>query len=1107
MPVIVGDKIYFYGGVNASGIISNSIWTASVANPLVVGDSGKTLPCFGVIYQPSQIQVIGSKVYFYGGEQTVAAGSSTYSASQFIFTASVGSPHIVGVSVNTPLPTKLGSHVVYQVGSTLYAALGHTGSGVSAAFSSSLYAPVSNPTSWSFGSNSTDATARTTRGQIIQIGNTFYVYCGFYSGVANSANLRLLTASVNSPMLWGVCSVATVMPVWTDTPGLISIGQMHYWFGGGSTTGSSGRITAFSASAPYSAIDLGVQFQDIGGAQVTQGGAVVCLPPVVYTGSQLIIPVYMYGSLDDGPNGISNAIYQTIATASLISTPTKFYDYSYNNPLKSIVNYPYEVEVVSNAEYAERANYLAANIVAPWPAYQQGVMFWDSSSGTFNYYNDIGPVTIGQTEYVTFYNASPNNMVIGHAVYFSGSTYAGYPNAFLAQADGTSARDDVSGVVSVATPIGTFGYATTAGLVKSASINLLTGSILFLSATSSGSYSTTPPTGSFEKTIVGLLVASGSGTSIIYVNPISQPDQADTASYAYYGPIRTGLNVMTFGAKGDSVTDDTTAIQNAISFSLAYGVGNRGVDLYFPQGVYRTSHPISCSGNNVMLVGAGVGSTALYPQHTTGDVLQFGNGGGTGTAFVGFENMSIICPTTRSSGATVNVNGANDVLIRNFTLSGYSTAINITGSSIKVRVDTGDITNGQSGSGVAINISNGLAGDTYISNIVTSNSVGQAPAAGIRVSQTGHTSLIRNNITGHAVGLQVNPVASQDVSYLFCDHNLFDSCVTNAASFQPAASATARIRSFVAVDSWFAGTISGSGIIISGSASGGSIDDLRFMGCRILNNYAQGIAISSSVANNIAIDNCTIAGNSQQSSSQWYGIEVAPNVSYFGITNCKIGQAGTAGNTQRGAVSISAGSSSFFRISDNDFGNNVIQPNIANPINLGAQTGTGSYINDNVGDATSGVADFVLATTAATSGTGETLLFKVPIPANSVRVGQTFRIKMAGASSSTGTLIFRTRIGTAGTTGDAQAWISTTSAAQVANAHAGFDILMTVRSIGTAGTVIADGSAHAGAVMLPTLIGAPATAAVNTTVTEYIDVTCTCSVGTFTAQVGVIEAL
>jgi len=147
-----------------------------------------------------------------------------------------------------------------------------------------------------------------------------------------------------------------------------------------------------------------------------------------------------------------------------------------------------------------------------------------------------------------------------------------------------------------------------------------------------------------------------------------------------------------------------------------------------------------------------------------------------------------------------------------------------------------------------------------------------------------------------------------------------------------------------------------------------------------------------------------------------------------------------------------------------------------------------------------------LGSAAATSGTTETLLHKATIAANSVKIGDTFNIILSGVSSSTGTLIFRVRVGATGTTGDAQAWVSTTSAAQAANAWGTMQVLLTVRSIGV-GTVQASGVSFAGAVVLPQLAGAAATASVTTTATWYVDICVTCSVGTFTAHNAIIELL
>ena len=140
----------------------------------------------------------------------------------------------------------------------------------------------------------------------------------------------------------------------------------------------------------------------------------------------------------------------------------------------------------------------------------------------------------------------------------------------------------------------------------------------------------------------------------------------------------------------------------------------------------------------------------------------------------------------------------------------------------------------------------------------------------------------------------------------------------------------------------------------------------------------------------------------------------------------------------------------------------------------------------------------------ATSGTGDTLLFKLAIPANFVAIGDTFECMLFGNSSSTGTLLFKVHAGAAGTVSDATAWTGTTSAAQVANAYAGLKLLVTVRS---ATTIIVSGCGWAGAVVLPQLIGAPTTSAIVSTAIWYITLSCACSSGTFTAQVATINLM
>jgi len=145
-----------------------------------------------------------------------------------------------------------------------------------------------------------------------------------------------------------------------------------------------------------------------------------------------------------------------------------------------------------------------------------------------------------------------------------------------------------------------------------------------------------------------------------------------------------------------------------------------------------------------------------------------------------------------------------------------------------------------------------------------------------------------------------------------------------------------------------------------------------------------------------------------------------------------------------------------------------------------------------------------LTAPVVSSGTTEKVLLNLLIPANRAVVGSTFRTWIVGNSSSTGTLIFKVRCGAGGTITDTIDWTAVTSVAQVANATAGFEVIITIRS---ATTIAVRGVGYAGTIQLPTVIGAPTTPAIVISSNWYINLTVICSSGTFTAQVGNIEEI
>jgi len=138
------------------------------------------------------------------------------------------------------------------------------------------------------------------------------------------------------------------------------------------------------------------------------------------------------------------------------------------------------------------------------------------------------------------------------------------------------------------------------------------------------------------------------------------------------GP-RPRVDVTAFGAKGDNVTDDTAAIQAAITFVCnGYSNNTAGGSIFFPPGIYKLSQPQLPS------------TAAIFPLPC--GALHFIGGNGTGSAESGAQFNRV--PQVRliaNSGA--NPNGAavfsmtypssSTDTFENLTINGQNQAMNI----------------------------------------------------------------------------------------------------------------------------------------------------------------------------------------------------------------------------------------------------------------------------------------------------------------------------------------------------------------------------------------------------------------------------------------------
>lgn len=115
--------------------------------------------------------------------------------------------------------------------------------------------------------------------------------------------------------------------------------------------------------------------------------------------------------------------------------------------------------------------------------------------------------------------------------------------------------------------------------------------------------------------------------------------------------LREVVSVKDFGAVGDAVTDDTAAIQAAIT---AHG----GKAIYFPAGTYVISSTLEVSVDNTKLYGDGPARTTIRNTHASADAIKFFSSSTASGAFLNncaIENLRVSRNTAATAGAGIHL--------------------------------------------------------------------------------------------------------------------------------------------------------------------------------------------------------------------------------------------------------------------------------------------------------------------------------------------------------------------------------------------------------------------------------------------------------------------
>lgn len=503
-----------------------------------------------------------------------------------------------------------------------------------------------------------------------------------------------------------------------------------------------------------------------------------------------------------------------------------------------------------------------------------------------------------------------------------------------------------------------------------------------------------------------VLISTGTSMSTVGIS-------SDAVSYKASGvnavttsvqtKLRDYVSVKDFGAVGDGIVDDTAAIQSAMS--AATGA------VYAPAGQYKITANIQIM---TRLFGDG-------PTATTFNIFGSGYDGFTlANHSSSIESLGI---TTnggyRTSGAGIALSPSKrSQKVRDFKMSNQFVGVQVGDGCVISMIESGEIINCTPTTGVGIQILGG--NDTFITHIVMDNAAVE-PASGIQIQKTDAVWMTDNDCIHCGNGLAIIPDGSigQYITWIFGTSNAFDSSNIGSGTFINAKNG-ASIRGIELVNHWSATNAQYGVSITADSNASTTIDGVKLIGPRILNNGKHGIYVSAPTTkvNNLAILDATISGNSSGASNTYDGIFVDNNQQLFTIRGGKTGASLAFPVSQRNGITIGTGCAGYEIDSIDCTGNatsSMSNSSLANAAGRVRNNFGFATKNEGIVPFTSGVTEILVTHALAST---PTIVLANPIDVNiapltwwvGTRTTTTFKINFSGLTSGTGTFTWYAEI-------------------------------------------------------------------------------------------------
>ncbi len=332
-----------------------------------------------------------------------------------------------------------------------------------------------------------------------------------------------------------------------------------------------------------------------------------------------------------------------------------------------------------------------------------------------------------------------------------------------------------------------------------------------------------------------------------------------------------------YNAVGNGVTDDTAAIQAALSALTAGG------EVYFPAGTYLISSQLTVANQYTRLVGSSRYGALLYQTNLSSNILNITGG------FPTVQSLGLAYSGTPVGGAAIYSNTSFGNYSDLYIVNCYIGMTFDGGVANKVlQLDLRNIGN------VGIYCVNAL--DVYIGQAIIEAGTGAATLGCIRLQDHCEAIVIEGaDILNGAYGMTTtassytvgNRPAYCKFTDCFFDSSLNGVLIDNSVEFD-------------FNNCWFSNRPH-SGIVLQ------TCKGIKFTGGQAVNCGEHGISVSAN-ASNVFINNFTADGNSATSPGVSDGIHFAANTQAFSVVNVEGGSTLSFG-TQRYGVFVPVGSS------------------------------------------------------------------------------------------------------------------------------------------------------------------------------------------------------